>query len=227
MVLMPILNHVEMGMSDMNGIVEKVKSQPYYKDLFIKAYGTDEVNIQNIANAISAFLGAIVSSETRFDHARFDISQLTSLEQEGKNLFFDKYDCNSCHQTEQPNGYQLGGGFVNIGLETNYTDKGFENVTHNTADNGKFKIPNLRNVALTAPYMHDGRFANLNQVLDHYSQGIANHPALDPRLRDANGQPMRMNISDHEKSALIAFLNTLTDYKMITDPTLSNPFTVR
>lgn len=224
MVLMPIVNHVEMGMNDQNGIVEKVKSKSYYKNLFIKAYASSEINIENISQALSSFVSSIFSANTRFDKYQMGQTQLNGLEEQGRLLFFNKYNCNSCHQTQQLNGYQMGGGFVNIGLESNYIDKGFENVSHNTADNGKFKIPNLRNITLTGPYMHDGRFKTLNEVLDHYSHGIANSPALDVRLRASNGQPMKMNITDQEKTAIIAFLNTLTDYTMITDQKYSNPF---
>jgi cytochrome c peroxidase len=125
------------------------------------------------------------------------------------------------------NGYQRGGGttpgFINIGLDLNYADNGVGALNGNAADNGKFKIPNLRNVALTAPYMHDGRFATLDAVLEHYSHNIMNHPNLDSRLKDGN-QAKQMNISDNDKTAIIAFLNTLTDYTMITDPKFSSPF---
>lgn len=228
MVLMPIVNHVEMGMSDMDGIVEKVKAQPFYADLFNKVQSSDhQINIQNISNAISAFVSSIFSGNTRFDRYRNGLTTLNGMEEQGRVLFFSKYNCNGCHQTQQLNGYETGGGFVNIGLEDNYTDNGLENISQNQGDNGKFKIPNLRNIALTAPYMHDGRFSTLNEVMDHYSNGIKNHPALDDRLKDANGQAKKMNITTAEKTALIAFLNTLTDYEMITNPKYSNPFTIR
>jgi cytochrome c peroxidase len=227
MVLMPITNHVEMGMSDMNGIVEKVKGLKYYEDLFLNAFGAATVDGDKIASALSSFVSSIGSGNTRFDQARAGQVQLNALEEQGRNLFFNKYNCNSCHQTEQANGYEMGGGFVNIGLDAVYTDKGRQNVSNDVADNGKFKIPNLRNISLTGPYMHDGRFSTLDQVLDHYSQGIAGSPALDPRLKDQNGNPMRMNISAQEKTALKAFLGTLTDYKMITDPKYSNPFAAK
>jgi cytochrome c peroxidase len=227
MVLMPMLNHVEMGMSDMNEIVEKVKSRPYYNNLFANAYGTVDIDIQNIADALSSFVSSIFSANTRFDFERNGMANFNALEQEGMNLFFTKYDCNSCHKTDQLNGYEMGGGFVNIGLDQVYSDKGLENVTNLAADNGKFKIPNLRNIALTGPFMHDGRFNSLEKVLDHYSTGIANSSALDVRLKDDQGNPKKMNITQHEKKALLAFLNTLTDYTMITDPKFSNPFKVQ
>ena len=224
MVLMPITNHVEMGMSNVNSIVDKVKSLSYYDNLFFKAFRTNQIDATKVSAALSSFVSSIFSGNTRFDRSSKNQTELNGLEHEGRLLFFKKYDCNSCHKTEQLNGYQAGGGFVNIGLEENYIDKGLQNITNTPTDNGKFKIPNLRNITLTAPYMHDGRFSTLSAVIDHYSHGIANSPALDPRLRSANGQPMRMNISEHEKTALLAFLNTLTDFAMITDIKYSNPF---
>jgi cytochrome c peroxidase len=122
----------------------------------------------------------------------------------------------------------------NIGLDVVYTDQGTEAITGVKSQNGYFIIPSLRNVGLTAPYMHDGRFATLGQVIDHYSDSIQPHPDLDPFLYQTNfaagqvitttGQPVKMNISATEKAQLIAFLNSLTDYTITTDPKFSNPY---
>ncbi len=119
------------------------------------------------------------------------------------------------------------GTFANVGLDNVYSDPGLEKVTGNPADIGKFKIPSLRNVVYTAPYMHDGRFSTLEEVVDHYSEGIANHPNLDEKLKGANGQAKSMNISEHEKTAIVAFLRTLSDESVLTDPKFSNPFKVK
>jgi len=229
MVLAPIVNHVEMGMSDINAIVGKVQALPYYSDLFVKAFGNSTINAINISQALSAFVRSIRSDKTRFDFFLNGEATLNGLEMEGKSLFFGKYNCNVCHKSDSSgSGYITSQGnpvkFVNIGLDADYADNGRFNVTHDASDKGKFKIPALKNVALTAPYMHDGRFATLDEVLNHYSHGIANHPNLDSKLRDANGSPLQMNISGEEKTAIIAFLNTLTDYSMITDVRFSNPF---
>ena len=112
------------------------------------------------------------------------------------------------------------------GLAIRDNDLGVGGITKEALDEGKFKVPFLRNVALTAPYMHDGRFASLEDVIDHYSEGINMHPNLDFRLRDPNtqDQPMRMNFSESDKTALIAFLRTLTDEALIYDDRFSNPF---
>jgi cytochrome c peroxidase len=151
---------------------------------------------------------------------------LSALEAEGQKLFEEKYDCNSCHQVEDPHGYQSAGTFSNIGLDQVYADNGLGNVTRQASDNGKFRIPSLRNVALTAPYMHDGRFKTLEEVIEHYSENIQNNSNLDFRLR-TNGSPTQFHISEHEAKALVAFLNTLTDYQVITDPKFSDPFKVK
>jgi len=226
MVLKPILNHVEMGMGSESDIVDRVRNLPYYHDLFEKAFGSAEVSSAKISISLSQFVNSIFSFRTRFDES-LNGQALTAIEMQGEQLFFTKYNCNGCHHTESAGFYEIHeGGFVNIGLDADYTDKGRYNVTSNQADIGKFKVPDLRNVALTAPYMHDGRFASLDEVLNHYSHGIVNHPNLDARLKDAHGNSVQMNISSQEKTAIIAFLNTLTDYTMISDPNFSDPFKV-
>jgi cytochrome c peroxidase len=118
----------------------------------------------------------------------------------------------------------MAGTFANIGLEQSYEDNGLGAITKRSADNGKFKIPSLRNVTLTAPYMHDGRFNTLDDVMEHYSHGIESHPNLDPRLRTQTGEPRVMEIPKGDKDAIIAFLHTLTDYNMITDRKFADPF---
>lgn len=226
MVLRPITNHVEMGIDDLDALAGKLSKLSDYQTLFTNAYGSSEVTQDKIADALSQFVASIRSSHSRADLAFTGGAQLTALESEGRDLFFNKYNCNSCHQTQDLNGYQMGGGFVNIGLDQRSADPGFADVTGSDLDQGKFRIPTLRNIALTAPYMHDGRFSSLDEVLDHYSHGINDDPNLDQRLRSFNGAPVRFNITDQERQAIKAFLNTLTDYQMITDPKFSNPFRI-
>lgn len=227
MVMKPVANHVEMGIRDMNKLTRKLSDIPYYKDLFQKAYGTEEITTERIAEALSSFLINITSGNTKMDHSLTGKAQLTSLELQGQHLFKTVYDCNACHQVQSTHGYLFAGTFSNIGLDAQYADPGLETVTRRASDAGKFKIPSLRNVALTAPYMHDGRFATLDEVISHYSHGIEDHPNLDPRLRDENGKPLQMNIPEQDKKAIIAFLHTLTDYEMINDVRFSNPFKAR
>jgi cytochrome c peroxidase len=228
MVMRPIANHVEMGIDDLDDLTERLSVIPYYRELFTNAYGSSEITTDKIGTALSEFVSSISSRKTKFDQAMNFGGQLTALETEGQQLFFEKYDCNSCHQVTDPNGYEMAGTFSNIGLEEVDTDKGLGAVTRLASDNGRFKIPSLRNVELTAPYMHDGRFETLEEVIDHYSDDIQPNQNLDFRLReDGQGQPVQFNISEDENKAIVAFMKTLTDYDMITNPKFSNPFKVK
>ena len=226
-VLQPVVNHIEMGIRDLDDLAEKLSSIEYYPELFNSAYGTEEITPERIGFAINGFIANIFSNDTRLDNMLMhgDSSMLSASELLGLDLFFNKYDCNSCHQVQDPGGYIFAGTFANIGLESDYSDEGLSAVTSSELDNGKFKIPSLRNVTLTAPYMHDGRFETLEEVMGHYSTGIENHPNLDDRLKDEGGSPANFEISDQEVRAIISFLGTLTDYSMLTDERLSNPFT--
>lgn len=232
MVVQPVFNHVEMGMSDTKKVVEKVMSKPYYEDLFIQAFGDEEVTFERISIALTGFVGSISTMNSLFDmNAPFGVFNVDpSLpEQRGADLFMEKYDCSSCHNLGSPTGYSepANGEFINIGLDANYEDKGRGAFTGEQADDGKFRIPSLRNIALTGPYMHDGRFETLEEVLDHYSVNIVNQPNLDDRLRDESGKAVVLNISEDEKQDLIAFLHTLTDVSITKDPRYSDPFLKR
>lgn len=240
LILQPVGNHIEMGITDIDALTEKLSAQPHYAPLFNDAFGSTEITADRISIAVSTFVGAINTNNTRFDQymmSRFEVDQptltvakqeiLNSLEIEGMLLFQNKYDCNSCHQVQTPNGYELVGTFANIGLDKTYADPGLQNVTGKPEDAGKFKIPSLRNLAFTAPYMHDGRFQNLDDVMEHYSEGMADHPNIDEKLKDNTGHARSMNISEHEKEAIIAFLNTLNDASVTTHPKFSNPFKVK
>ena len=245
MVMQPIFNHVEMGMKNPSDVVKKVKSMSYYEPLFNAAFGSPEITFPKIAEALGGFTSSITADQSKFDRSIANFNginfgtQLSAEEEAGFKLFFEKYNCGSCHNVFSPKGYNGGGdiidpllppntGFadelVNIGLDANYTDNGRGDLTNDAEDNGKFKIPNLRNVALTAPYMHDGRFNTLDEVIEHYNKSIKNHPNLDFRLRDENGKPKVMNISEGEKRLIIKFLHTLTDNSLLTDAKFSDPF---
>jgi cytochrome c peroxidase len=224
MVLQPVVNHVEMGMQDVGALVERVRGTSYYKDLFDDAYGPGvEITADRIADALANFIAELRADDSRFDQANQGQAVLSAIEKKGEDLFFGKYNCGGCHSL-QTGQYGFETRFANIGLDAVYDDPGRMNVTNDPADAGKFKVPGLRNVALTGPYMHDGRFAKLEEVLDHYSHGIVSHPNLDSLLRDNQGQALAMSISASDKDALVAFLNALTDYTLLSDPRLSNPF---
>ncbi len=138
---------------------------------------------------------------------------LTPLEERGRRLFFSgRTRCGTCHSGPD----LVGDRPRNNGLDAVTTDPG--------AGRGRFKMASLRNIELTAPYMHDGRFATLREVVEHYDSGVQSHPALDNRLRNNQGQPRRLNLSEQDKEALVAFLRTLTDESLATDERFSNPF---
>ena len=137
----------------------------------------------------------------------------------GRTLFAQ--NCTKCHSPIRPLQKEF---FACNGLETNYSDPGLGGVTGLQSDMGVFKSPSLRNIAVTAPYMHDGRFRDLGEVLDFYSTGIQAHPNLHPLLLDEEGNPRRMNFSFQDKIDLIAFLRTMTSYDILHDARFSNPF---
>ena len=222
----PIANHIEMGMDNPETLIDKLNNIPYYKTLVQKAFNVDKIDMTILSEAMGLFISQISTQNSRFDQSKlFNATQLqplTALEQRGEMLFNNTYNCNRCHN---PNpGPYMNEDFANIGLDLNSNDKGRMNVSNASADEGKFKVPDLHNVAVTAPYMHDGRFKNLDDVLEHYSNNIKANSHLDNRLQNTDGTPISLNISESDRKAIIAFLGSMTDYKTITNPNLSSPF---
>ncbi len=235
MVLKPISNHIEMGIVDMNDMPLKLSKISYYPVLFERAFGSTDINNERIADAISTFLQSMVSLNSKWDIGHeMDFRNFSAQEQLGKDIFFGEGKCSNCHNLDKSGWTQE---FANIGLDEEYTDQGMANSPNNKLSGnnteslkGMFKVPNLRNVELTAPYMHDGRFTSLEEVINHYNSGIKNHPNLDWSLSELDQTtferkgPIKMNLSEDKKQALIAFLKTLTDYKYLSDKKFSNPF---
>lgn len=223
MVTRPIMNHLEMGIHDMEALAQKLSQIPEYKTLVKNAFGDEAVTEERISAGLSAFLLSIRSNNSKFDQAtsstnNTSVISLAAQEELGRQLFFNKFNCDNCHNAN---------GFADIGLDASPRDPGLMDATGFDQHRGQFKIPSLRNVELTGPYMHDGRFKTLEEVLEHYSHGIKNSPNLDNRLKGANGKPLQMNMTQSEIKALAAFLTTLTDYQMISDPRFSSPFRVK
>jgi cytochrome c peroxidase len=226
LIMRPVKNHIEMGIANPEELPAKLAALPYYGSLFQRAFGSSEITVDKISQSVERFLSAMQATNSRFDQATINGSGLTALEEQGRFLFNTKYPCGNCHQPST--GAYFSSGFFNIGLDNSPTDKGRTAVSNLSSDEGSFKTPNLKNIAITAPYMHDGRFNTLEEVIDHYSNGIKETPNLAFNLRQkTSGSPLRLNITKEDKRALIAFLNTLTDYSFITDPKFSNPFVVK
>ncbi len=244
-VLMPFQDDVEMGLT-LAELEAIVASRPYYAPLFEDAFGDDAVSSERIARAIAQFVRSMVSADTRYDEGRAqvggpaeDFPNFTPQENLGKRLFFTgggpagggPFPCVGCHATEAfvgviPGGNNPESGATNNGLDATTTDEGVGGVTGNANAESAFKVGSLRNIELGAPYMHDGRFETLREVIDHYSEGIQDHPtlALSLRVGGPNGAPLRYDFSDAEKDALVAFLETLTDDTLLTDERWSDPF---
>lgn len=228
----PISNHVEMGVEDLSALPAKLNDVSYYQPLFERAYGRKTINLDQISEAIATFVSAVGFVPMGKPMAGGSEEGLTATQLYGKKLFDTRYNCGQCHIGGNTNGYGGNQGRMeDIGLDAVYTDKGHGAITGRAEDMGRFKVPNLTNVALTAPYMHDGRFATLEEVLDHYSHGINNTPnlamALRENLMDPTSAPRKMNISEDDKKAIIAFLHTLNDNTAITATKFSNPFKVK
>lgn len=208
--LAPITNVLEMK-ETIPGVLAKLNASADWKLKFKRAYGIDEITDQAMFRALGQFMAMMVSDGTKYDQVLRGEATFSPTEAAGYALF--QANCTSCHKEPllTDNSYR------NNGLDDTFDDLGRELITLDPTDRGKFKVPTLRNVAITYPYMHDGRFYSLAQVLDHYSEGIHQSATLDPLL--SNG----ISLTESEKAAMIAFLNTLNDYKLMNDHRFSEP----
>jgi cytochrome c peroxidase len=231
-VLMPFQDPVEMGMT-LSDVEDRVREREEYPALFEAAFGDRAMDSDRIALALAQFVRSLVSYTSRYDEGRAEVARrsdpfpnFTEAENLGKALFVRRppdggMGCFVCHQGE---------GFVAVQAENNGLDAdseddgGYGEVTEESMDEGTFKVPSLRNVALRPPYMHDGRFASLEEVIDHYSDGVMAHPNLGVPLGVAGGNGPQVAMTDTEKEALLAFLRTLTDEEMVADDKFGDPF---
>ena len=227
-VLMPIQNTVEMGLT-LDELVAKVSEEDYYAELFTAAFGDATVTSGRISRALAQFVRSIVSSKSKYDEGvPIGFSNFTAEENLGRQIFrgqVGRATCNACHGTDN----FVPGNLNNNGLENPSVDLGVGGITGVAADIGKFKTSSLRNIELTAPYMHDGRFATLEEVVEFYNSGVTANPNLSAPLRNppgtpGAGQPLRLNLTTAQKAALVAFLKTLTDRSVTTDARFSDPF---
>ena len=222
---MTIQDPIEMGM-DINDLAQRLEDTDYYPILWQQAFNRTDVRPDDITFALEQFLNSIGAFHTKFDAGlsetsivEADFSNFTPQENQGKQLFLA--NCATCH------GERLAATPVlvaNNGLDLEYADRGVGARSGLNSDNGKFKVPQLRNIGVTAPYMHDGRFETLEDVVDFYSDGIQSHDNLHEALRLPDGSANPFNFSGAEKAALVAFLHTLTDHELATDVRFSDPF---
>jgi cytochrome c peroxidase len=227
--LMPIQDALEMN-ETLDNVVQKLSSSKMYRDQFTRAFGSDEVSSEKMSLAMEQFMMTIVSFKSKYDNFRMGKGNLTDSEERGRKLFFTEYnpffpdssgaDCAHCHGGPNFENNK----YLNNGLDTDadISDIGREKVTGNARDKAAFKVPSLRNIALTPPYMHDGRFATLEEVVDHYDHGINFSSSIDPAIE--NTRDKGLMLSQQDKADLVAFLKTLTDYELTTNTAYADPF---
>lgn len=229
-VLQPIQDPVEMGFDSNNGglqaLTDKLQRIDYYSTLFQNVYGSSVVTLDGIQRSLAQFVRSIVSTDSKYDRgyaqvydrrqpnggANTPFTNFTASENRGKTLFLNPPNqggagCAGCHNP------------VTLALAADSRSNGLDR-----GETAIFKSPSLKNIAITGPYMHDGRFTTLLQVVEHYNSGIQEGPALDNRLRARGRDVQRLNLTNQQKNDLVAFMNTLTDESLLTDRKYSNPF---
>lgn len=219
-VLLPIQDTHEMN-ETLERVTAKLRDDSSYAAPFKAAFGSTEISTGRVALALEQFLLTLISQESKFDRAARNLTQLTEQEKRGLQLFVTEHDpkrglrgadCFHCHGGNLFSNHQ----FINNGLTPDANDSGRMETTKAESDRDKFKVPSLRNVALTAPYMHDGRFATLGEVIDHYNGSLHRSATLDPNL--AKHPETGLSLSAEDKAALVAFLQTLTDEQFVSVP---------
>lgn len=230
-ILEPVENPVEMH-DTWSNVVGELQQDLEYRNMFFRAFNTSEIDSVNAAKAIAQFIRTMISGSSKYDvmykyENNYPLSAedqaifqtISVAEWAGYDLFksLNGADCFHCHNGPLMQVQK----FSNNGLDATFTDIGRAMVTGNPNDNGKFKVPTLRNIAYSGPYMHDGRFATLDEVIDHYSHGIEISPTLDPMIEFANQGGVQLD--PQEKDLLKQFLLTLSDESFINNPAFQKP----
>nr|WKN34926.1 cytochrome c peroxidase [Tunicatimonas sp. TK19036] len=207
-------NELEMD-ENLANVVDKLNQHDEYPALFKQAFGIDTITSPYMLHAFSQFLVMMVSANSRYDkYVRKEGETLTDEELAGRRLFEEK--CSVCHEGELFSNF----GYHNNGISVTFADEGRARISEHPADQGKFRVPSLRNVARTAPYMHNAKFQKLEEVLRHYASGVVDSPTLDPLLK--NGKQLGIPMSEAEQQQIIAFLKTLSDYEFVADQRFMN-----
>ncbi|WP_299162608.1 cytochrome c peroxidase [uncultured Tenacibaculum sp.] len=214
--LEPVRNPIEMH-SKWTNIAQKVKNHAEYPTLFKQAFGTTKIDSTLITKALAQFERTLISGNSKFDQFLLNKVQLTPEEKNGFDVFMDETrgDCFHCHGSNN-NPLWTDNQFHNNGLDATFTDLGFGKVTGDPNDNGKFRTPSLRNLKFTAPYMHDGRFTTLEEVINHYSTGLKPSPTVDPLMKKVNQGGV--NLTSKDKADLKTFLLSLSDNNFVSNP---------
>lgn len=211
--IIPLTSELEMG-ETISNVIAKLKVEAYYQKQFAKAFEDGEINGENLLKALSQFMVTMISSNSKYDkYVRGeDNVTLTETELDGMETFRNK--CASCHATDlfSDQSYRNNGLPVNPKLN----DVGRFNVLENPDDMYKFKVPSLRNIEYSYPYMHDGRFATLKAVMEFYDNGVVDNGNVDASLLRTDNT-YGITLSDYEKTSLVAFLKTLTDHEFLND----------
>ena len=225
--LLPIQDELEMD-ETLENVVKKLSESQMYKDQFIRVFGTDEITSEKMSLAMEQFMNSITSTNSKYDEFLQDSTVFSESEKRGFQLFTTDYnpffpkesgaDCQHCHSGLNFENDK----YMNNGLDATFADDGREKATEDPADKGKFKVTSLRNIALTAPYMHDGRFKTLEEVVDHYNEQIKASATLDPALEQTREKGLFL--TEQDKKDLVAFMKTLTDKDLTTNPEYSSPF---
>ncbi len=224
----PIQNPLEMN-ETLPNVVTKLSAEKKYTDQFIRAFGDATVNPERVSLALEQFMLSVISNNSKYDQYLQGSAILTAEEERGRVLFFTEYDpfgstkgmeCFHCHAGHNFTNDE----FMNNGLDTDssMTDEGRKKVTNDPADRGRFKVPSLRNIEHTAPYMHDGRFATIEEVIDHYDHGVKNSSTVEFILQ-YNLQPGGLQKTAQDKADLVAFLKTLTDNDFLNNTAFARP----
>ena len=227
--ILPIQDPLEMN-ETLENVISKLSNEKTYQDQFKRAFVDGEITIDNMALALEQFMLSIVSYDSKYDRYLNGDATLTESEERGRQLYFTEYnpffpelsgaDCAHCH-----GGLNFENDlYMNNGLDTDaeFVDMGREMVTMNPMDRAKFKVPSLRNIELTPPYMHDGRFNTLEEVIDHYNEGIKESSTVDPAI--LNTKATSLFLTEQDKVDLLNFLKTLTDYTFLNNEEYSSPF---
>lgn len=226
-ILMPIQDHIELE-ETLPNLMAELNAHPDYPDLFFQAFGTRTIIPELLGKAVAQFLRIIISADSKYDRVKRGEEFFSDEELNGLELFNSLFggDCFHCHN--EGDGLFSDFAFRNNGLDTStgywsFPDLGRGLVIGDSLANGKFKTPSLRNIALTAPYMHDSRFATLEEVIDHYSTGLHYSPTVNLAELEYAAQG-GVNLSSSDKADIISFLHTLTDTVFTKNPAYADPF---